>query len=60
MVYDGRMKTRQRPRTKALDVPAPSRAQFDSFVRQLVGVPKTELDRREVAWKKVGKNRKKK
>ena len=48
----GRMKVRPRPRTKAADVPAPSRAAFESFVRQLVNVPKSELDRREAAYQK--------
>jgi hypothetical protein len=46
------MKTRPRPRTKAEDVPAPSRAQFEGFMKKLVSVPKDELDRRERAWKK--------
>ena len=46
------MKTRPRPRTKAEDVPAPSRTEFESFVRQLVSVPKTEFDWREKKWKK--------
>jgi hypothetical protein len=40
------MKTRPRPRTKAEDVPAPSRKQFEGFLEKLVNVPKSELDRR--------------
>lgn len=46
------MKSRPRPRTKAEDVPAPSRAEFEGFLRQLVGVPKAELDRREAAYQR--------
>jgi len=41
------MKARPRPRTKAEDVPAPTRTQFERFVRKLVSVPKHELNRRE-------------
>jgi len=53
------MKTRPRPRTKAEDVPAPSRAQFEGFIRQLVNVPKAELDRREAEYQAIKKARKK-
>lgn len=50
--YDGRMKSRARPRTKAEHVPAPTKAQFEGFVRKIVSVPKAELDRRALAYQK--------
>jgi hypothetical protein len=51
------MKSRPRPRTKAEDVPAPTKAQFEGFLRQLVSVSKEELERRERDWKKARKKR---
>jgi hypothetical protein len=52
------MKTRPRPRTKAEDIPAPSRAQFEGFIRQLVSVPKAELERREAKYQAKRKRQK--
>lgn len=52
------MKSRPRPRTKAEDVPAPTRRDFEMFVRQLVSVPKAELDRREAQYQKSRKDKK--
>jgi hypothetical protein len=52
------MKTRPHPRTRTTkpeDVPAPSRAQFEGFMKALVSVPKAELDRREMKYQKSRK-----
>jgi hypothetical protein len=46
------------PYVKAEDVPAPSRREFEDFVRQLVSVPKAELDRREAKYKRRRKTTK--
>ena len=54
------MKTRPRPRTKAEDVPAPSRAQFEGFVKQVVSVPKAELNKREAQYQRKAKSRRSK
>ncbi|HYR43905.1 MAG TPA: hypothetical protein VER98_12830, partial [Terriglobia bacterium] len=53
--YDWRMKTRPRPRTKAEDVPAPNRAEFEGVLRKLVSVPKSELERREARYQRLRK-----
>jgi hypothetical protein len=52
------IKTRLLPgaKMKSEDVPAPSRAQFEGFMKALVSVPKAKLDRREAKYQK---NRKK-
>jgi hypothetical protein len=51
------MKTRPRPRTKAEDVPAPSRAQFEGFMKRLVSVSKEELNKREAAYQRSRKKK---
>lgn len=55
--YYGHMQMRPRPRTKAEDVPAPSRAEFEGFIRKLVTVPKAELERRELQYQRLNKKK---